>query len=210
MTFKLPKLLYAYSALEPHIDEQTMRIHHGKHHAGYVDNLNKALAGHNEFSGKSVEKLLSEIETVPEDIRQTVINNGGGHANHSLFWEIMGPPSAGGVGGKPSGNLLKAIEKEFSSLEKFKEQFTEKAMTVFGSGWTFLMITQSGSFSVKRHSFQNSPYMHGNTPILGIDVWEHAYYLKYQNRRADYIEAWWNIVNWKQVEENFSKASRQK
>ena len=204
--FKLPDLPYKYSALEPHIDEQTMRIHHDKHHNGYVDNLNKALSGHNELSGKPVEKLLAEIDKVPEDIRLTVINNGGGHSNHSLFWKKMGPPPAGG--GKPAGGLKDALNKHFGGFDKFKEALNEKAMTVFGSGWAFLIVTSDGSLSVKRHSFQNSPYMHGNVPILGLDVWEHAYYLKYQNRRADYVEAWWNVVNWKKVEENFKRASK--
>lgn len=195
MAFKLPKLPYPYSALEPYIDELTMNIHHSKHHAAYVDNLNKVLSDHKELLGKSIENLLAGLEDVDEDIRQTVTNNAGGHANHSLFWEIMSPKG----GGKPKGKIFDAIEATFGSFDKFKEQFTEKALGVFGSGWAFLMLTEGGSLSLKRHSFQNSPLMHGNTPILGIDVWEHAYYLKYQNRRADYIDAWWNIVNWDEV-----------
>ncbi len=200
--YSLPKLTYSYSALEPYIDEATMKIHHTKHHTAYVDNLNKALSGHKGFLSKTIENLLAEIDKVPQNIRQTVINHGGGHANHTLFWKIMSPNG----GGKPNGSVLKAIEKTFKSFENFKEQFTEKAMSVFGSGWAFLIVTKDKSLSLKRHSFQNSPYMHGNIPILGIDVWEHAYYLKYQNRRVDYIKAWWNIVNWKKVEENFNKA----
>ena len=202
--FTLPKLPYRHTALEPHIDEKTMRIHHGKHHAAYVDNLNKALEGYKELSAKPIEKLLFEIDKVPQVIRQAVINHGGGNANHSLFWKIMRPPPAGR--GEPQGGFLKTIKKEFSSLEKFKEQFTQKAMSVFGSGWAFLVVTPSKSLTLKRHSFQNSPYIYGNIPILGLDVWEHAYYLKYQNRKADYIEAWWNIVNWEQVAKNFDNA----
>lgn len=193
--FTLPELPYDFKALEPHIDEQTMRIHHDKHHGGYVNNLNSALLAHKELIDKPVEKLLAEIEKVPQDIRQTVINNAGGHANHSLFWTIMSPDG----GGKPNGGLLKNIEKKFGSFEAFKESFNQKAMGVFGSGWAFLMVNTSGDLEVKRHSFQNSPLMHGNTPILGLDVWEHAYYLKYQNRKAGYVEAWWNLVNWDEV-----------
>lgn len=203
MAFTLPDLPYPYNALEPHIDERTMRIHHGKHHAAYVDNLNKALSGHKELAGSSVEKLLAEIEEVPEDIRQTVVNNGGGHANHSFFWEIMLPAQRTS---SPEGDLKDALNKHFGSFDKFKEQFNERAMTVFGSGWAFLMVTSNDSLKVKRHSFQNSPLMHGNVPILGLDVWEHAYYLKYQNRRADYIKAWWNVVNWKEVSRRFEEA----
>lgn len=202
--FTLPKLPYEYSALEPYIDEQTMRIHHTKHHQAYLDNLNKALEGKKNLSDKSVEKLLAEINEVPQDIRQAVINHGGGHANHSFFWEIMLPAHRAS---SPKGPLMESLNKIFGSLENFKEKFTEKAMSVFGSGWAFLIITKDGALTLKRHSFQNSPLMHGNIPILGIDVWEHAYYLKYQNRRADYVEAFWNIVNWKKVEENYLGAT---
>ncbi|MCH7641344.1 superoxide dismutase [Patescibacteria group bacterium] len=203
--YKLPDLPYKYDALEPYIDELTIRIHHDKHHQGYVDNLNRALSGHKELLDKPVEKLLAEIDRVPEDIKLTVINNGGGHSNHSLFWEIMLPAQRAS---SPEGVLKEALNKHFGSFNKFREALNEKAMTVFGSGWAFLIVTSDGSLSVKRHSFQNSPYMHGNVPILGLDVWEHAYYLKYQNRRADYVDAWWHVVNWDQVGQNFKKASK--
>jgi len=196
--YSLPKLTYSYSALEPYIDEATMKIHHTKHHAGYVDNLNKVLNENKKLRRFSVEKLLKNIKSVPSDIRQTVINNAGGHANHSFFWQIMTPNKT-----KPEGKLLEVIKKQFGSLDNFKEAFTQKTMSVFGSGWAFLIMTMDGKVKLKRHSFQNSPIMHGNIPILGIDVWEHAYYLKYQNRRVDYIKAWWNVVNWRQVEKNF-------
>jgi len=199
MVFELPSLPYEYGALEPHIDAATMEIHHGKHHAGYVAKLNSALEAHPELLEKSIEDLLRGIEEVPEDIRQAVINNGGGHANHSLFWNIMSPDG----GGEPEGELAVAINHQFSSFQNLKNVFGEKAATLFGSGWVFLNVTGDGRLECKRHSFQNSPLMHGNTPILGLDVWEHAYYLKYKNERAKYIEAWWNVVNWKAVEENF-------
>jgi Fe-Mn family superoxide dismutase len=201
MAFELPELPYSFDALEPHIDARTMEIHHTKHHQGYVDKLNKALEGHEELLKKSIEDLLINIRDVPEDIRQNVINNGGGHANHSLFWIIMGKNG----GGEPTGKLADAIKKDFGSFEEFKEKFSEKAAGVFGSGWAFLIKDKNGKLSTKRHSFQNSPLMSGNTPILGIDVWEHAYYLNYQNRRPDYISAWWNVVNWDKVNELFLK-----
>lgn len=201
MAFELPQLPYSYNALEPYIDEETMRIHHRKHHQSYVDNLNKALEKYPKFYERGVEELLADLDEVPQDIRQAVINNGGGHANHSFFWKVMSPRSE-----LPSGKFMEALESTFGSLEKFKEEFTAKAMGVFGSGWAFLILTPEKSLKLKRHSFQNSPLSRGNIPILGIDLWEHAYYLKYQNRRLDYINAWWNVVNWKQVEENFEKA----
>lgn len=200
---KLPDLPYDYKALEPSIDAKTMEIHHSRHHAGYVANLNKALEGHENLQKLSVEKLLMNINDVPEDIRQTVVNNAGGHANHSLFWEIMGPNS----GGEPTGKISDGINKEFGDFEKFKEEFSSKAKTLFGSGWVFLIIDSSGKLSCKRQSFQNSPLMNENVPILGLDVWEHAYYLKYQNKRADYIDAWWNVVNWEEVEKKFVTSS---
>src|SRR3989344_2413686 len=190
--FSLPKLPYSYNALEPYIDEATMRIHHTKHHQAYVDNLNKALEGNKKLQKLSVEKLLKNINSVNSKIRQTVINNAGGHANHSFFWNIMSPKKT-----KPEGKFLEAIVSQFGSVVVFKEVFSVKAMSVFGSGWAFLIVTKNGKLKLKRHSFQNSPLMQDNIPILGIDVWEHAYYLKYQNRRADYINAWWNVVNWK-------------
>jgi len=205
--FTLPDLPFAHNALEPYIDEQTMRIHHGKHHQAYVDNLNKALEGIQEYKdkdNKDLEELLSNVDKVPEGKRQAVINNGGGHANHTFFWEIMNP----GKGGVPEGKLAEAIETLFGSFDTFKEKFSEKAMTVFGSGWAFLILDQKGKLGLKRQSFQNSPLMHGNTPILGLDVWEHAYYLKYQNRRKEYVEAWWNVVNWEEVERRFEEAMK--
>jgi|SRR3989344_3008576 len=202
--FSLPKLPYSYNALEPYIDEATMRIHYSKHHAAYVDNLNKTLETNFRANKKlqklSVEKLLINVKSIPENIRQTVVNNAGGHANHSFFWQIMSSENT-----QPQGKLLLAIESEFGSLDRFKEAFSQKAMSVFGSGWAFLTVTKEGKLKLKRHSFQNSPLMQGNIPILGIDVWEHAYYLKYQNRRTDYIQAWWNVVNWPQVSKNYEK-----
>ena len=201
--FTLPALPYDYNALEPYIDEETMRIHHDKHHAAYVDNVNKALGGNKELLSYQVSKLLQNLDKVPEGLKQTVINNAGGHANHSFFWQIM-CPAAKSL--SPAGKLLDSLNLSFGSVDKFKEAFTAKAMAVFGSGWAFLIKKPDGTLALKRHSFQNSPLMHGNIPILGIDVWEHAYYLKYQNRRADYIAAWWNVVNWKQVEQNFNGA----
>lgn len=202
MAFELPDLTYPYDALEPHIDELTMKIHHGKHHAGYVEKLNKALEGHSDLLSKPIEDLLREIESVPEDIRQNVINNGGGHSNHSIFWKIMSPDG----GGEPEGGLLTAINSTFESFADFKNQFNEKASGVFGSGWAWLVVTADNKLELTRQSFQNSPYMDGNTPIFGIDVWEHAYYLKYQNKRAEYIEAFWQCVNWNQVSQNYSNA----
>ena len=201
MAFELPKLPYDYVALEPYIDEQTMILHHTKHHQGYIDNLNKALKDYSEFNNKSIEEILGNVDKIPEKIRQTVINNGGGFANHSFFWKIMTPEST-----KPEGEFLDALDSTFGLLDKFKEEFTNKAMSLFGSGWVFLIMTNDGKLKLKRHSFQNSPLMYGCTPVLGIDLWEHAYYLRYQNRRLDYIQAWWNVVNWKQAEENFNKA----
>lgn len=197
MAFTLPDLPYPHNALEPYIDEATMRIHHDKHHQAYVDNLNKALLG-SGWEDKALDEILANTEKLDEGIRQAVINNGGGHANHSFFWKIMKPS-----GGNPKGKLLEALNSTFGSLEKFKEEFTARTMGVFGSGWAFLIKTKDGKLSLKRHSFQNSPIMYGNVPILGIDVWEHAYYLKYQNRKAEYIGAFWNVVNWKQVNENY-------
>jgi Fe-Mn family superoxide dismutase len=199
MAFELPKLPYTYDALEPHIDALTMEIHHSKHHAGYVDKLNAALEGNPELQKKSVEDLLKNIEEVPAEIRQAVINHGGGHANHTFFWEIMSPNG----GGEPKGELAEAIAETFGNFEEFKKQFTEKAMGVFGSGWAFLVINKGGKLEITRQSFQNSPLMYGNKPILGIDVWEHAYYIKHQNRRPEYITAWWNVVNWDKASQLF-------
>jgi len=202
MPYELPKLPYAYNALEPHIDARTMEIHHTRHHQAYITNVNKALEGHPELAAQPIDRLLRGINAVPENIRQTVINNGGGHANHLLFWEIMGP----GKGGEPSGALADAIRSEFGSFAQFKEQLTQAGMTRFGSGWAWLVIDGGGRLAVMSTPNQNSPLMEGHTPILGLDVWEHAYYLLYQNRRADYIAAWWNVVNWDKVAELYAAA----
>jgi len=196
---QLPELSYPYDSLEPFIDKATMELHHLKHHQTYVDKLNSALSEYPEFQNLSIEELLRDIQNLPDEVRQIVINNGGGHANHSLFWRIMSPNGAR----KPKGDLADAIESTFGGFEEFKKQFSEKAMNVFGSGWAFLIKNPNGTISLKRHSFQNSPLMYGNTPILGLDLWEHAYYLKYQNRRGDYIAAWWNVVDWDKVSELF-------
>lgn len=200
MAFELPALPYAYDALEPHIDARTMEIHHTKHHQAYVNNANKALEG-SAFASKDVEEVLRNITAVPENIRQAVINNGGGHANHSLFWQIMGP----GKGGEPKGDLASAIEKDLGGFGAFKEAFANAAATRFGSGWAWLALAH-GKLNVYSTANQDSPLMQGHTPILGLDVWEHAYYLNYQNRRPDYIAAFWNVVNWDKVAELYAAA----
>ncbi|GAB6877619.1 superoxide dismutase [Thermaerobacter litoralis] len=202
MAYQLPPLPYDYNALEPHIDEQTMRIHHDRHHATYVNNVNAALEKYPELQNKPVEELLRQIDQVPEDIRTAVRNNGGGHANHSLFWEIMSPNG----GGQPTGALADAINKAFGSFDAFKEQFTKAATTHFGSGWAWLVVDEKGDLQVYSLPNQDSPYMKGHTPILGLDVWEHAYYLKYQNKRPDYVAAWWNVVNWDEVGRRYQQA----
>ena len=194
MAFSLPPLPYDYAALEPHIDEQTMRIHHDKHHAAYVNNLNAALEKHADLQEKSIEDLLRGIEKVPDAIRTAVRNNGGGHANHTLFWEIMRPGGAN----RPSGELAGAIDDAFGGFDAFKEQFAKACTGRFGSGWAWL-LAGGGKLSIESTANQDSPLMEGRTPILGCDVWEHAYYLKYQNRRPDYVTAWWNVVNWDEV-----------
>ena len=194
MAHSLPPLPYAPDALEPHIDKQTMEIHHGKHHNAYVTNLNAALEKHPELQSKSVEDLLRNINTVPEDIRTAVRNNGGGHANHTMFWEIMGP----GGGGAPSGALGEAITSTFGGFDAFKEQINKAGVGRFGSGWAWL-VESGGKLSIESTANQDNPMMEGKRPIFGIDVWEHAYYLKYQNRRPDYIAAWWNVVNWSEI-----------
>jgi superoxide dismutase, Fe-Mn family len=201
--FTLPDLPYDFAALEPHIDEQTMRIHHGKHHATYVSNVNAALEKHPDLEFESVEELLRNIDRVPEDIKTAVRNNGGGHANHSLFWQIMAPNG----GGDPSGAVADAIQNAFGGFAEFKEKFANAGKGRFGSGWAWLVIADGG-VQVTDTANQNSPLMKGQTPILGLDVWEHAYYLKYQNRRPDYIEAWWNVVNWQEVNRRFEIARR--
>lgn len=203
MAFTLPKLPYDYTALEPHIDARTMEIHHSKHHQGYVDKLNAAIEGLSELQEMEVEELLGKIELVPADTRQAVINNGGGHANHSLFWSVMSPDG----GGEPTGAVAAAIEKEFGGVDEFTNQFSDKAKSLFGSGWVFLVLDEVGKLMIKRHSFQNSPLLHGQTPLLGLDVWEHAYYLQYQNRRAEYVDAWWQVVNWEEVDRRFDLAT---
>ena len=195
MPFTLPPLPYAPEALEPHIDAATMKVHHGGHHNAYVTNLNKALESAPDLAGKSVEELLANnLAAVPENIRTAVRNNGGGHANHSMFWSIMGPN-----GGSPTGEVATAINNSFGSLESFQEKFTTAAMGRFGSGWAWLVRKGDGSLEVTSSANQDSPLMEGNFPVFGLDVWEHAYYLKYQNRRAEYVKAWWNVVNWSEV-----------
>ncbi len=207
MAFTLPDLPYGYDALEPHIDAQTMQIHHGKHHSGYVTKLNDAVSGLPDLEAKTVKDLVADLNSVPMEIRPAVRNNGGGHANHSLFWSIMSPDG----GGTPSGDLGNAIDEAFVSFDKFQESFANAAMTRFGSGWAWLGVRDNGSLCISSTPNQDNPFMRGVvdtvcTPILGLDVWEHAYYLKYQNRRPDYIAAWWNVVNWTAVADRFTRA----
>mgnify|MGYP001294979571 FL=1 len=202
MAHELPELPYSHDALEPFIDKTTMEIHHGKHHNAYVTNLNNAISGNESLESKSIIELISDLDSVPEDIRGAVKNNGGGHANHSLFWSIMGP----GKGGEPSGALGEAINSTFGSFETLKDEFTKAGMTRFGSGWAWLSIS-NGSLVVSSTPNQDSPLMDGNEPIIGCDVWEHAYYLKYQNLRPDYLNAWWNVVDWDAASARFDAAS---
>jgi Fe-Mn family superoxide dismutase len=208
MAHELPPLPYSLDALEPHIDARTMEIHHGKHHATYIANLNKALEGNAELEGKTIDDLIANLDAVPENIRATVRNNGGGHANHSLFWSILGP----NAGGAPIGELAAAIDQAFGSLDAFKEAFKNAALTRFGSGWAWLVVKADGALAITSTPNQDSPAMgaaagcDGSTPILGLDVWEHAYYLNYQNRRPDYVGAFWNVVNWDAVAERFAAA----
>jgi len=202
MTAKLPDLPYAYDALEPHIDARTMEIHHGKHHAGYVAKLNAALESHADLAQKSAEDLLAGYASLPDAVRQAVINNGGGHANHTLFWQIMAPSA----GGQPKGELASAIDQAFGGFDAFKEKFANAAATRFGSGWAWLALDKNGKLQISSTANQDSPLMEGRTPILGLDVWEHAYYLNYQNRRPDYIAAWWNVVNWDAVSQFYAEA----
>ena len=199
MAYELPNLPYEFGALEPHIDARTMEIHHGKHHAGYVTKLNGALEGRSDLMEKSVEDQLREFSGLPDDLKTQVRNNGGGHANHSLFWTVMSPDG----GGEPGGDLAAAIGGTFGSFNSFKTQFANAAVTRFGSGWAWLLVA-GGELAIESTPNQNSPLMEGKTPILGLDVWEHAYYLHYQNRRPDYVEAWWNVVNWDEVAKRFS------
>jgi Fe-Mn family superoxide dismutase len=202
MAHQLPALPYANNALEPHIDETTMMIHHDRHHNAYVTNLNAALDKHPELHDKSLDALISDLNSVPEDIRTAVRNNGGGHHNHSLFWEVIGPNG----GGAPTGAVAAAIDAELGGFDKFKEAFAAAAATRFGSGWAWLAVTKGGGLKVYSLPNQDSPIMEGDTPILGLDVWEHAYYLKYQNKRPDYIAAFWNVVNWAEVGKRYEAA----
>ncbi|MFQ1044924.1 MULTISPECIES: superoxide dismutase [Acinetobacter] len=201
MSYTLPELPYAYDALEPHIDAKTMEIHHTKHHQTYINNINAGIEG-TEWEDLSVEELVSKANQVPEDLKNNVINNGGGHANHSLFWTVMSPDG----GGNPQGEIAQAIDKELGGFEAFKEAFTKAALTRFGSGWAWLSVAPDQTIIVENSANQDSPLMHGNTPILGLDVWEHAYYLKYQNRRPEYIAAFFNVVNWKEVNRRYLEA----
>ena len=203
VTHVLPPLPYAFDALEPYIDKQTMEIHHGKHHAGYINNLNKALEGHTQLQALSLEELLAGLDKVPENIRTAVRNNAGGHFNHSLFWKIMKK----GGGGEPRGPLADAIKSTFSSFAEFKTKFSTAAATRFGSGWAWLFF-KDGKLTVDSTPNQDNPIITGGKPTMGLDVWEHAYYLKYQNRRPDYVEAWWNVVNWDAITENFLAAKK--
>ena len=201
MAHELPSLPYAFDALEPHIDARTMEIHHDKHHAAYVNNLNKAIEGNAGLEAMSITELVADLSKVPDNIRGAVRNNGGGHFNHSLFWKVMKP----GGGGEPAGELADAINSAFGSFADFRTKFGQAGVTRFGSGWAWLFV-KGGSLEIGSTPNQDSPLMDGGKPILGLDVWEHAYYLNYQNRRPDYIEAWWNTVNWEEVAANFAKA----
>jgi Fe-Mn family superoxide dismutase len=200
MAFELPELPYSFDALEPHIDAQTMEIHHDRHHKAYVDNANAALDG-TEWAGSSVESVLANLDSIPEDKRTAVRNNAGGHANHSLFWQIMGPDG----GGEPGGDLAAAIDDAFGSLDALKSAINDGGVKRFGSGWTWLVWDGTGLAAYSTPN-QDSPVMQSDVPLLGIDVWEHAYYLKYQNKRPDYLQAWWNVVNWGEVEKRFADA----
>jgi Fe-Mn family superoxide dismutase len=204
MAHTLPPLPYPTDALEPYIDKMTMEIHHGRHHKAYVDNLNKALESAPELQNKSVEDLLRNFKSVPANIQNAVRNNGGGHANHTLFWEIMGP----NTGGLPTGEMAGAIQAAFGDFDQFKAKIKEAAVGRFGSGWAWLVVGADRKLQVLSTANQDSPLMDGQTPILGLDVWEHAYYLKYQNKRADYVDQWWNVVNWNAVADRFAKAKK--
>lgn len=203
MAHQLPDLPYAYDALEPHVDARTMEIHHDRHHATYVNNLNAAIEGKSDLESKSIEELISDLDALPEDIRTAVRNNGGGHVNHTMFWEIMGP----GGGGSPSGALGDAINAKFGGVDGLKEQVNAAGAGRFGSGWAWLVVNSSNELEVMSTPNQDSPLMEGKTPILGVDVWEHAYYLKYQNARPAYLDAWWNTVNWDAVADRYNAAT---
>lgn len=200
-SFELPELPYAYDALEPHIDKETMNIHHTKHHNTYVTKLNSALEGHADLQEKSLETLISNLDAVPEEIRTAVRNNGGGHANHSMFWKLLSPNG----GGEPTGELADKINDKFGSFDKFKEEFAAAAAGRFGSGWAWLVL-DNGELAITSTPNQDNPIMEGKKPLLGLDVWEHAYYLKYQNKRPEYISAFWNVVNWDEVAKNYNEA----
>lgn len=202
MKHELPQLKYDYNALEPYVDGLTMTIHHTKHHQTYINNLNAALEKYPEFADKDVKELLTNLDALPEDIKQAVINNGGGHYNHSLFWDMMTPNASG----KPSANLEEAINKKFGSFENFKDVFAKAAATRFGSGWAWLVVTIQGELEVMSTPNQNNPISEGLIPVLGLDVWEHAYYLKYQNKRPEYVTSWWNVVNWDEVNRLYNEA----
>ena len=202
--YTLPPLPYEPAALEPHIDAKTMEIHHDKHHATYVTNLNNALKDHPEFLGKPIEQLLAELSSVPEAARTAVRNNGGGHANHSMFWKLLKP----GGGGEPTGAIATAIDSELGGYAAFKEAFNKAATTRFGSGWAWLVVGKDGKLAITSYPNQDSPYAEGQTPVLGLDVWEHAYYLKYQNRRPEYIAAFWNVINWDEVNRLYEAAKK--
>ncbi len=203
MAYELPPLPYDYAALEPHIDTETMHLHHDKHHQTYITNVNKALESHPDLAALPVEQLIADLNRVPEDIRTVVRNNGGGHANHSFFWQIMAP----NAGGAPSGSVAEAITSTFGSVDAFKEQLAKAAAGQFGSGWAWLVADSSGALKVMGTPNQDSPITQGLTPLLGIDVWEHSYYLKYQNKRPDYVAAWWNTVNWPEVNKRYQAAT---
>jgi Fe-Mn family superoxide dismutase len=202
MAYEVPPLPYDYAALEPHIDEQTMHLHHDRHHATYVTNANNALANLPELASLPVEQLIQQLDKVPENVRTAVRNNAGGHANHSFFWTILGP----NAGGQPNGELANAINSTFGSFDQFKTQFAAAAAGRFGSGWAWLTVDAGGNLRIESTPNQDSPLTEGRTPIVGLDVWEHAYYLKYQNRRPDYVAAWWNVVNWDAAAANYAKA----
>jgi Fe-Mn family superoxide dismutase len=202
MAYEVPPLPYAYNALEPYIDDATMHLHHDKHHAAYVTNLNAAVAKHPDLDKKSPEELIRNLNALPEDVRGAIRNNGGGHVNHTMFWQIMGPNK----GGNPSGAIADAITKSFGGFDKFQEAFEKAGVGQFGSGWAWLVRTKGGEFKVTSTPNQDNPMTTGDFPVIGNDVWEHAYYLKYQNRRADYLKAWWNVVNWDEVNKRLAQA----
>jgi len=202
--FELPPLPYDFAALEPTIDSHTMQIHHGKHHAAYVNNLNAALEKHPDLQNKSAEDLISNLNAVPEDIRTAVRNNGGGHVNHTMFWQIMAP----NAGGEPTGELANAIKSAFGDFAAFKEQFNKAGAGRFGSGWAWLIVDGTGALKITSTANQDNPMMEGQQPVFGVDVWEHAYYLKYQNRRPDYLAAWWNVANWNEIANRYAKLKK--